>query len=33
MSGINDLNALQLDTTWDPAKAQSSIAKHGVTFV
>ncbi len=33
MSGINDLNALQLDTTWDPAKAQSNIAKHGVTFV
>lgn len=23
----------QLDTTWDPTKAQSNVAKHGVTFV
>ena len=28
-----DSNTLQLDITWDPAKAQSNIAKHGVTFV
>jgi uncharacterized DUF497 family protein len=28
------MSALQLDITWDPAKAQSNIAKHnGVTFV
>ncbi|MBK7000497.1 MAG: BrnT family toxin [Rhodoferax sp.] len=27
------MSALQLDTTWDPDKAQSNIAKHGVTFV
>jgi uncharacterized DUF497 family protein len=27
------MNPLQLDITWDPAKAQSNIAKHGVTFV
>ena len=33
MSGTSDLNALQLDITWDSAKAQSNIAKHGVTFV
>lgn len=33
MSGLNDTNALQLDTTWNPVKAQSNIAKHGVTFV
>jgi uncharacterized DUF497 family protein len=27
------MNILQLDITWDPAKAQSNIAKHhGVTF-
>lgn len=26
-------NAVQLDTTWDPIKAQSNVAKHGVTFV
>jgi len=33
MSGPND-NALQLDITWDPVKAQSNITKHnGVTFV
>ena len=33
MSSPND-SALQLDITWDPAKAQSNIAKHnGVTFV
>ncbi len=27
------MNAPQLDITWDPLKAQSNIAKHGVTFV
>ncbi|MDO8439854.1 MAG: BrnT family toxin [Polaromonas sp.] len=27
------MSALQLDITWDPVKAQSNIAKHGVTFV
>lgn len=27
------MSALQLDITWDPLKAQSNIAKHGVTFV
>ena len=27
------MSALQLDTTWDPDKAQSNIVKHGVTFV
>ena len=27
------MSALQLDTTWDTVKAQSNIAKHGVTFV
>jgi len=33
MSDPND-NALQLDITWDPLKAQSNIIKHkGVTFV
>ena len=26
-------NELQLDITWDPIKAQSNIAKHGVTFM
>lgn len=26
-------NKLQLDITWDPIKAQSNIAKHGVSFV
>lgn len=26
-------NAVQLDITWDPIKAQSNIAKHGVPFV
>lgn len=26
-------NAVQLDITWDPVKAQSNVAKHGVTFV
>jgi uncharacterized DUF497 family protein len=26
-------NVVQLDITWDPAKAQSNITKHGVTFV
>lgn len=27
-------NAVQLDVTWDPVKAQTNIAKHnGVTFV
>ena len=26
-------NAVQLDITWDPLKAQSNITKHGVTFV
>ena len=26
-------NEVQLDTTWDPVKAQSNVAKHGVTFV
>ncbi|OYT90606.1 MAG: hypothetical protein CFE43_17530 [Burkholderiales bacterium PBB3] len=25
--------SVQLDTTWDPVKAQSNAAKHGVTFV
>lgn len=33
MSGVNDSNALQLDTTWDPDKAQTNTVKHGVTFV
>lgn len=27
------MSALQLNITWDPVKAQSNIAKHGVTFV
>ena len=27
------MSDVQLDTTWDPLKAQSNIAKHGVTFV
>ena len=27
------MSDIQLDTTWDTAKAQSNIAKHGVTFV
>lgn len=27
------MSEVQLDTTWDPLKAQSNIAKHGVTFV
>ncbi len=27
------MSALQLDVTWDPVKAQSNIAKHGVAFV
>jgi uncharacterized protein len=27
------MSDIQLDTTWDPIKAQSNIAKHGVTFV
>lgn len=27
------MSDIQLDATWDPAKAQSNIAKHGVTFV
>lgn len=27
------MSEAQLDTTWDPLKAQSNIAKHGVTFV
>ena len=27
------MNAPQIDITWDPAKAQSNISKHGVTFV
>ncbi len=27
------MSNLQLDTTWDPAKAQTDIAKHGVSFV
>jgi uncharacterized protein len=31
MPSMND--AVQLDTTWDPVKAQSNVAKHGVTFV
>jgi hypothetical protein len=26
-------NSIQLDITWDPIKAQSNIAKHGLTFV
>lgn len=26
-------NAVQLDITWDPVKAQSNVTKHGVTFV
>lgn len=26
------MNAPDLDVTWDAAKAQSNIAKHGVTF-
>lgn len=26
------MNAPELDVTWDAAKAQSNIAKHGVTF-
>ncbi len=26
-------NAVQLDITWDPVKAQSNFTKHGVTFV
>lgn len=30
---MSDTNTLQFDITWDPAKAQSNIAKHGVTFV
>ena len=25
-------NAVQLDITWDPVKAQSNVTKHGVTF-
>jgi uncharacterized DUF497 family protein len=33
MSGANLPGALQLDITWDPVKAQSNIAKHGVAFV
>lgn len=27
------MSDIQLDTTWDPIKAQSNFAKHGVTFV
>jgi uncharacterized DUF497 family protein len=27
------MSDIQLDTTWDPIKAQSNIAKHGVAFV
>ena len=27
------MSDIQLDVTWDPAKAQSNVAKHGVTFV
>lgn len=27
------MSDIQLDTTWDPIKAQSNIVKHGVTFV
>jgi uncharacterized protein len=27
------MNDIELDATWDLAKAQSNIAKHGVTFV
>ena len=27
------MSDIQIDTTWDTAKAQSNIAKHGVTFV
>lgn len=26
------MNGPQLEVTWDPAKAQSNITKHGVTF-
>ena len=33
MNEANHPNALQLDITWDPAKAQSNVAKHGVMFV
>lgn len=33
MSEANNPSTLQLDTTWDPAKAQSNIAKHGVSFM
>ena len=28
MSDANEPHALQLDITWDPAKAQSNIVKH-----
>lgn len=27
------MSSLQLDITWDPVKAQSNVAKHGVAFV
>jgi uncharacterized protein len=27
------MSDIQLDTTWDPTKAQSNIAKHGVSFL
>lgn len=27
------MSDIELDTTWDSPKAQSNIAKHGVTFV
>ena len=27
------MSAPQFDITWDPIKAQSNLAKHGVTFV
>ena len=33
MSGANAPIVLPVDITWDTVKAQSNIAKHGVTFV
>jgi uncharacterized DUF497 family protein len=27
------MSNVEIDTTWDPVKAQSNVAKHGVTFV
>ena len=33
MSTGEDVSDAQLEFTWDPLKAQSNIAKHGVSFV